>query len=282
MARGFAWLDTGTHDSLSEASTFIEVLEKRQGLKVACLEGIAYRQGWITAEQLRENAQPMLKNDYGKYLLSILEEKNQTLKKNLEYQKTMNIIKTDIDGVLIIEPRLFRDARGYFFESFSQREFEEKVAPILGHSVHFCQDNESMSSYGVMRGLHFQRPPYTQSKLVRCVKGRVLDVAVDIRKGSPTYGKHVAVELTEDNHVQFFIPKGFAHGFAVLSETAVFQYKCDNFYHPEADGGISILDDSLGIDWKIPTEHANLSEKDTKHAMLKDFDSPFDINVDLY
>lgn len=143
----------------------------------------------------------------------------------------MNIIKTEIEGVLIIEPRLFRDARGYFFESFSEREFEEKVAPILGHSVHFCQDNESMSSYGVMRGLHFQRPPYTQSKLVRCVKGRVLDVAVDIRKGSPTYGKHVAIELTEDNHRQFFIPKGFAHGFAVLSETAVFQYKCDEFYH---------------------------------------------------
>ena len=179
----------------------------------------------------------------------------------------MNIVKTEIEGVLIIEPRLFRDARGYFFESFSEREFEEKVSPILGHSVHFCQDNESMSSYGVMRGLHFQRPPYTQSKLVRCVKGRVLDVAV---------------ELTEDNHVQFFIPMGLAHGFAVLSETAVFQYKCDNFYHPEADGGISILDDSLGIDWKIPTEHANLSEKDTKHEMLKDFDSPFDINVDLY
>ena len=134
----------------------------------------------------------------------------------------MNILKTEIEGVLIIEPRLFRDSRGYFFESFSEREFEEKVVPILGHSVHFCQDNESMSSYGVMRGLHFQRPPYTQSKLVRCVKGRVLDVAVDIRKGSPTYGKHVAVELTEDNHVQFFIPKGFAHGFAVLSETAVF------------------------------------------------------------
>ena len=133
----------------------------------------------------------------------------------------MNIIKTEIEGVLIIEPRLFRDSRGYFFESFSEREFEEKVSPILGHSVRFCQDNESMSSYGVMRGLHFQRPPYTQSKLVRCVKGRVLDVAVDIRKGSPTYGKHVAVELTEDNHRQFFIPKGFAHGFAVLSDTSV-------------------------------------------------------------
>ena len=194
----------------------------------------------------------------------------------------MEIIETSIDGVLIIEPRVFKDSRGYFFESFSQREFDEKITPILGHGIDFVQDNESMSSYGVMRGLHYQSMPYTQSKLVRCVKGAVIDVAVDIRKGSPTFGQHVAVELTEDNHRQFFIPRGFAHGFAVLSETAVFQYKCDNFYHPEADGGINILDDTLDIDWKIPTEHANLSEKDTKHAMLKDFDSPFDINVDLY
>ena len=194
----------------------------------------------------------------------------------------MNVIKTNIDGVLVIEPKIFGDARGYFFESFSQREFDVKVAPILGHTINFVQDNESMSSYGVMRGLHFQRPPFTQSKLVRCVKGAVLDVAVDIRKGSPTYGQHVAVELTEDNHRQFFVPRGFAHGFAVLSETSVFQYKCDEFYHPEADGGISILDDSLGIDWRIPTAKANLSEKDTKHLLLKDFDSPFDINVDLY
>ena len=183
----------------------------------------------------------------------------------------MEVIKTKIDGVYIIEPRIFEDARGYFFESFSQREFDEKI----GH-VEFVQDNESKSSYGVMRGLHFQRPPFTQSKLVRCVKGAVLDVAVDIRKGSPTYGEHVAVELTEDNHRQFFIPKGFAHGFAVLSDIAVFLYKCDEFYHPEADGGISILDDSLGIDWRIPVEKAILSEKDTKHALLKDFDSPFD------
>lgn len=188
----------------------------------------------------------------------------------------MNIIKTNIEDVLIIEPCLFRDARGYFFESFSECEFKDNVEPLVGYEVKFCQDNESMSSYGVMRGFHFQRPPFTQSKLVRCVKGRVLDVAVDIRKGSPTYSKHVAVELTEDNHRQFFIPKGFAHGFAVLSETAVFQYKCDNFYHPEADGGISILDESLGIDWMIPTEHANLSEKDTKHPLLKEFDSPFE------
>ena len=189
----------------------------------------------------------------------------------------MNVIKTAIDGVVIIEPRIFEDARGYFFESFSQREFDEKVAPILGHTVAFVQDNESKSSYGVMRGLHFQRPPFTQSKLVRCVKGAVLDVAVDIRKGSPTYGQHVAVELTEENHRQFFIPKGFAHGFAVLSETAVFQYKCDEFYHPEADGGISILDESLGIDWMIPTAKALLSVKDTKHPLLKEFDSPFSL-----
>ena len=190
----------------------------------------------------------------------------------------MEVIKTKIDGVLIIEPRVFKDARGYFFESFSQREFDERVTPILGHKVHFVQDNESMSSYGVMRGLHFQRPPFTQSKLVRCVKGSALDVAVDIRKGSPTYGQHVAVELTEDNHRQFFVPRGFAHGFAVLSETAIFQYKCDNFYHPEADGGISIQDDSLGIDWRIPTEKALLSEKDLKHVCLKEFDSPFSMD----
>lgn len=189
----------------------------------------------------------------------------------------MNVIKTDIEGVVIIEPRVFADARGYFFESYSKREFDEKVRP-----VDFVQDNESCSSYGVMRGLHFQRPPFTQSKLVRCVRGAVLDVAVDIRKGSPTYGQHVAVELTEDNHLQFFVPRGFAHGFAVLSDIAVFQYKCDNFYAPQADGGISIRDNSLGIDWRIDPEKAILSEKDLVHSLLADFDSPFDINQDLY
>ena len=194
----------------------------------------------------------------------------------------INVIKTDIDGVVIIEPMVFGDARGYFFESFSERDFNEAMTPILGHGIKFVQDNESMSSYGVMRGLHFQTMPYTQSKLVRCVKGAVLDVAVDIRKGSPTYGQHVAVELTEDNHRQFFVPRGFAHGFAVLSETAVFQYKCDNFYAPANDGGVSIVDDSLGIDWRIPVEKALLSEKDTKHDLLKDFDSPFSIDMNLY
>ena len=217
----------------------------------------------------------------------------------------MEVIQTNIHGVLIIEPRVFKDSRGYFFESFSQREFDEKVTPILGHSINFVQDNESMSSYGVMRGLHYQRMPYTQSKLVRCVKGAVLDVAVDIRKGSPTFGQHVSCLLTGRDEkgmkiaeqfakesvinnqqsligLQFFIPRGFAHGFAVLSETAVFQYKCDEFYHPEADGGINIKDESLGIDWRIPMEKAILSEKDLKHACLKDAVLDFDINDKLY
>lgn len=177
----------------------------------------------------------------------------------------MNVIETEIPGVVIIEPRIFEDARGYFFESFSQKEFNEKVANIT-----FVQDNESKSCYGVMRGLHYQKTPYSQSKLVRVVKGAVLDVAVDIRKGSPTYGKHVAVELTAENHRQFFIPQGFAHGFVVLSEEAVFQYKCDNFYAPQSEGGVSILDESLGIDWRIPMDKAILSDKDMKHPKFAD------------
>ena len=199
----------------------------------------------------------------------------------------MNIIKTAIDGLLIIEPRVFEDSRGYFFESYSDRDFNDAVKAntslLKGDKrIVFVQDNESKSSYGVMRGLHFQRPPFSQSKIVRCVKGAVLDVAVDIRKGSPTYGQHVAVELTEDNHRQLFVPRGFAHGFSVRCETAVFQYKCDNLYAPQADGGISLLDDSLGIDWRIPKEKAILSEKDTKHEMLKDFDSPFLYGEEMY
>lgn len=189
----------------------------------------------------------------------------------------MEIIRTAIEGVVIIEPRIFSDSRGYFFESYSKREFDEKVRPI-----NFVQDNESCSTKGVMRGLHFQRPPFTQSKLVRCVKGSVLDVAVDIRKGSPTYGQHVAVELTEDNHRQFFVPRGFAHGFAVLSDIAIFQYKCDNYYAPQADGGIAITDSSLGIDWQLNINDVILSEKDMKHPFLVDFDSPFDYNINLY
>lgn len=186
----------------------------------------------------------------------------------------MKVLKTAIEGLLIIEPTVFSDSRGYFFESYNKQRFKDET----GLDIDFVQDNESMSSYGVMRGLHFQRPPFTQSKLVRCVRGKVLDVAVDIRKGSPTYGQHVAVELTEDNHRQFFVPRGFAHGFAVLSETAIFQYKCDNFYAPQTDGGISIQDDTLGIDWQIPMDKAILSDKDLKHPNLADFDSPFEYN----
>lgn len=189
----------------------------------------------------------------------------------------MNVIETAIEGVKIIEPRLFNDARGYFFESFSQREFEEKVCKTV-----FVQDNESKSSAGVVRGLHFQKPPFTQSKLVRVVRGAVLDVAVDIRKGSPTFGQHVAVELTEENHLQFFVPRGFAHGFAVLSDEAIFQYKCDNYYAPQSEGAIAWDDPDLGIDWKVPTSDRILSEKDAHHPLLKDAELVFDINVPLY
>ena len=186
----------------------------------------------------------------------------------------MQVIQTDIPGVLILEPRVFEDPRGYFFESFSQRDFDAQVAPVLGHGVHFVQDNESLSSYGVVRGLHFQRPPFTQAKLVRCVRGTVLDVVVDLRRGSPTYGRHTSVEISGENHRQVLIDKGFAHGFAVLSETAVFQYKCDEFYHPEADGGIQLLDPALGIDWRIPASAMLLSDKDRRLPLLADTNLP--------
>lgn len=189
----------------------------------------------------------------------------------------MKIIETAIEGVVIIEPRLFKDERGYFFESFSQREFEEKI-----RKINFVQDNESKSSYGVLRGLHFQKPPYAQSKLVRVIKGAVLDVAVDIRKGSPTFGKHVAVELTEENHLQLFIPRGFAHGFSVLSQEVTFQYKCDNFYAPQSEGALAWDDSDLNINWRIPTNQIILSEKDKYHEKLKDASWLFDYNTNLY
>ena len=185
----------------------------------------------------------------------------------------MEVIKTEIEGVVIIEPRVFGDARGYFLESFNAREFAEKT----GMQVNFVQDNESMSHYGVLRGLHFQQPPFAQSKLVRVVKGRVLDIAVDIRVGSPTYGKYVSVELTEDNHRQFFMSKGFAHGFSVLSDEVIFQYKCDEFYAPQSEGAIAWNDPDLAIDWQIPADKVLLSDKDKKHPFLRDFKSPFKI-----
>ncbi|MBQ2197201.1 MAG: dTDP-4-dehydrorhamnose 3,5-epimerase [Bacteroidales bacterium] len=179
----------------------------------------------------------------------------------------MNVIKTPIEGLVIIEPRLFGDDRGYFFESFNQREFEQEIGPVT-----FVQDNESKSCYGVIRGLHFQKGEHAQSKLVRVVKGAVLDVAVDIRPGSPTYGMHFAVELTGENHLQFFLPRGMAHGFSVLSEEAVFQYKCDNFYCRESEGAIAWDDPDLGIDWRIPKDKVILSEKDRNHPRLRDLE----------
>ena len=189
----------------------------------------------------------------------------------------MKVIKTAIEDVVIIEPDVFGDARGYFFESYSQRKFDEQVRPVK-----FVQDNESKSKYGVLRGLHFQKGKDAQSKLVRVVKGRVLDVAVDIRKGSPTFGKYVAVELTEDNHRQLFVPRGFAHGFSVLSEEAIFQYKCDNLYAPQSEGAIAWNDSEIGIDWQLPAEDVLLSAKDAAHPMLKDSEYLFDYNVDYY
>ena len=190
---------------------------------------------------------------------------------------SMNVIKTDIEGVVIIEPRVFSDNRGYFFEAYSQRDFDREVRPIR-----FIQDNESRSQKGVLRGLHYQKWPFAQSKLVRVISGAVLDVAVDIRKGSPTYGKHVSCLLTGENKRQFFIPRGFAHGFSVLSDEAVFQYKCDNFYHPESEGAIAWDDPELGIDWMLKPGEVILSEKDKDHPLLADTDSPFEYNIDLY
>ena len=189
----------------------------------------------------------------------------------------MEVIKTALEGVVIIEPRIFKDERGYFYKSFSQKEFDEKVMP-----VRFVQDNESMSVKNVIRGLHYQKMPYTQSKLVRCTQGTVLDVVVDIRKGSPTFGQHVTVELSRENHRQLFIPRGFAHGFAVLSDTAVFQYKCDNFYAPQTEAGIQLTDKTLGIDWRTPLQEAILSAKDKKYPLLKDATLDFDINDQFY
>lgn len=189
----------------------------------------------------------------------------------------INVIKTDIEGVVIIEPKVFGDERGYFFESWSQKDFDEQVRPIK-----FVQDNESKSCYGVLRGLHFQKGKYSQSKLVRVVKGKVLDVAVDIRKGSPTFGKHMAVELTAENHRQFFIPRGFAHGFVVLSDEAVFQYKCDNLYAPQEEGALAWDDPEIGIDWGVSADKVILSAKDKVHPRLKDSTELFDYNIDYY
>ena len=184
----------------------------------------------------------------------------------------MEIIKTELEGLLMVRPRVFSDSRGYFFESFSRRDFENAT----GCQVDFVQDNESCSQRGVIRGLHFQSPPYSQAKLVRCVSGRVLDVALDIRRSSPTFGRHFAAELSGENKLALFIPRGFAHGFAVLSDDAIFQYKCDNYYCPESEGGISIFSPELSIDWGIDPVDAILSPKDLNYPSLNEFNTPFE------
>lgn len=189
----------------------------------------------------------------------------------------IKVIETAIPDVVIIEPLVLGDKRGYFFESWSQKDFDEQVRPIK-----FVQDNESKSGFGVLRGLHFQKGKYSQSKLVRVTLGRVLDVAVDIRVGSPTFSKYVAVELTADNHRQLFIPRGFAHGFVVLSEEAIFQYKCDNFYNSQEEGAIIWNDSTLSIDWLIPPDSIILSVKDKMHPRLSDCSCLFDFNIDYY
>ena len=189
----------------------------------------------------------------------------------------MEVIRTSIPDVVIVVPRVFRDPRGYFMESWSQRDFDALVRPVC-----FVQDNESSSVYGVVRGLHFQKGAHSQSKLVRVVEGTVLDIAVDIRRGSPTFGRHVAVELSAGSHRQLFIPRGFAHGFSVLSEKAVFQYKCDNYYAPLSESAIAWDDPGLAIDWRVPAEAVILSEKDRHHPVLADSPDLFDYGTDLY
>ncbi|MBP3586055.1 MAG: dTDP-4-dehydrorhamnose 3,5-epimerase [Paludibacteraceae bacterium] len=182
----------------------------------------------------------------------------------------MQVIKTPLEGVLVIEPKVFKDSRGFFVETYNEERYMQ-----AGITARFVQDNMSASTYGVVRGLHFQRPPYTQAKLVSCIEGEVLDVAVDLRKDSPTYGQWYSVVLSAENHRQFFIPRGFAHGFSVLSPTAIFAYKCDNLYHPEADGGLMLNDPILNINWRVPKDQMILSDKDKNHPFLKDLDNPF-------
>ena len=190
----------------------------------------------------------------------------------------MKLINTDIEGVYIIEPRLFEDERGYFFEAFSERKFAE----LTGIGTHFVQDNESRSARGVVRGLHFQLPPHAQSKLVRVVRGTILDVAVDIRRGSPTFGRHVAVELSEHNHRQLFIPRGFAHGFSVLEGDTIVEYKCDNYYAPESEGAIRWDDPTLAIDWQLADNEAIVSAKDIANPMFEECKTLFDYNTNYY
>ena len=267
LDRGVAWLDTGTAESLLEASNFIETVQHRQGIEIGCIEEVSYQNGFITLAQLEKLAQNLNKTEYGEYLIDFVEREK---KKNVVVKPTAKFTKTEIPDVIIFEPAVFADSRGYFMETYN-----EKLLTDNGITNKFVQDNQSKSTKGVLRGLHYQMEPYAQAKLVRVTKGKVLDVAVDIRKGSPTFGKYVSVELSEENKRQLFIPRGFAHGFIVLSDEAEFSYKCDNLYNKESEAGLLYNDPSVNIDWKISTENLIISDKDKVWPTLENIRDNF-------
>ena len=267
LDKGVAWLDTGTSESLLEASNFIETVQHRQGIEIGCIEEIAYQNGFITLTQLEKLAQDLLKTEYGEYLSSFIEREKS---KNIIIKPVSKFIKTEIPDVVIFEPAVFKDSRGYFMETHN-----EELLAKNGITNKFVQDNQSKSTKGVLRGLHYQMEPYAQAKLVRVTKGKVLDVAVDIRKGSPTFGKYVSVELSEENKRELFIPKGFAHGFIVLSDEAEFFYKCDNLYNKESEAGLMYNDPNVNIDWKMPTDNLIISDKDKMWPTLENIKNNF-------
>ena len=267
LDRGVAWLDTGTADSLLETSNFVETIQHRQGIEIGCIEEIAYQNGFITLAQLEKLTNDLSKTEYGEYLINFVEREK---KKNIIIKPSPKFIKTEIPDVIIFEPAVFNDERGYFMETYNEKLFADN-----GINNKFLQDNESKSTKGVLRGLHYQMEPYAQAKLVRVTRGKVLDVAVDIRKGSPTFGKYVSVELSAENKRQLFIPKGFAHGFIVLSDEAEFVYKCDNLYNKESESGLIYNDPFVNIDWKMPIDNLIISEKDKLWPTLDNIKNNF-------
>lgn len=256
LGRGYAWLDTGTVDALNDAAEFVKVLENRQGIKIAALEEIAYRNGWIDKDRLLKSAEYYGKSAYGEHLRAVADNKLMYQPVCIERFKTMNVIKTDVLDVFVIEPQVFGDHRGWFMESWSTRAMESH-----GLYYNFVQDNQSFSAVkGTLRGIHFQRGDTAQAKLVRCTRGAVLDVAVDLRQGSPTFKKWVAVELSAENKRQLLIPRGFGHGFVTLTDDVEFMYKADNAYSPSTEGSILWNDPELGVNWGV--EDPIVSEKD--------------------
>lgn len=267
LDKGVAWLDTGTSESLLEASNFVETVQHRQGIEIGCIEEIAYQNGFITLTQLEKLTQDLSKTEYGEYLLDFIAREKA---KSVMVKPVAKFTRTEIPDVVIFEPAVFKDSRGYFMETYNEKLFNDN-----GITTKFVQDNQSKSTKGVLRGLHFQMEPYAQAKLVRVTKGKVLDVAVDIRKGSPTFGKYVSVELSEENKKQLFIPRGFAHGFIVLSDEAEFSYKCDNLYNKESESGLMYNDPTVNVDWKMPTDNLIISDKDKAWPTLENIRNNF-------